>query len=203
MKRRDFLKTSVTASAVAALADLPLKSAAAGAEGANAARDFYELRAYHLKEGASHELLDSYLEKAALPALNRAGAKPIGVFAEQEPKDGEKTWVLITYPSLEAFSAATARVAADADYQKAGAEYLALPKDKPGFDRIDSWFLLAFSGMPRIELPPYSRDGFLVMFTVVPLIMGALWFFSLLNEEKRVTVAAPRAAMPAASNPSL
>lgn len=153
MKRRNFLKTSVAASAVAALADLPLKSAAA-----SGARDFYELRAYRLKEGASHDLLDSYLEKAAIPALNRAGAKPIGVFTEQEPKDGEKMWVLITYPSLESFSAAITRVPADADYQKAGAEYLALPKDKPGFERIDSWFLLAFSGMPKIELPPYSRE---------------------------------------------
>src|SRR5207244_11692593 len=29
---------------------------------------------------------------------------------------------------------------------------------KPGFERIDSWFLLAFSGMPKIEQPPYSRE---------------------------------------------
>ena len=32
------------------------------------------------------------------------------------------------------------------------------PKDKPAFDRIDSWLMLAFAGMPRLELPPYSRE---------------------------------------------
>jgi len=156
MKRREFLKTSATATALTALAHAPL--AASAAQGSTAGREFYELRAYHLKEGASHDLLDSYLEKAAIPALNRAGAKPVGVFNEQEPKDGEKLWMLITYPSLDSFSAVTSKVAADPDYLKAGAEYLALPKDKPGFERIDSWFLLAFSGLPKMELPSYSRE---------------------------------------------
>lgn len=162
MKRRDFLKTSATAAAVAALTNA--RTGVNAAERSNAGREFYELRAYHLKEGASHDLLDSYLEKAAIPALNRSGAKPVGVFTEQgaeegqKPKDGEKIWVLITYPSLDTFSIVTSRVAADPDYLKAGEEYLALPKDKPGFERIDSWFLLAFSGMMKMELPAFSRE---------------------------------------------
>jgi hypothetical protein len=163
MKRREFLKTSATVSAITAAVGTASIGALA-ADQSTAGRDYYELRAYRLKEGGRNDLLDSYLEKAAIPALNRSGAKPIGVFVEQganegeKPKDGDKLWMLITYPSLEAFSMATARVATDPDYLKSGAEYLALPKDKPGFERIDSWFLLAFFGLPKLDLPAYSRE---------------------------------------------
>src|SRR5437899_9022240 len=157
MKRRAFLKTSVTASALAAVSQSLLNTSAAERSSGNN-REFYELRAYRLKPGADHALLDSYLEHALIPALNRLGAKPVGAFVEQEPKDGDKIWVLIPYSSVDSFSNTVAKLTGDSDYLKSGAEYLSVPKDKPGFDRIDSWFLLAFGGMPKIELPPYSRN---------------------------------------------
>jgi hypothetical protein len=67
-------------------------------------------------------------------------------------------YVVIPYPSLETFAGAAARVNADAEYQKAGAEYLQTAKTKSGFERIDSWLLLAFAGMPKLELPAYCRE---------------------------------------------
>jgi hypothetical protein len=157
MKRRDFIKTSITASALAGVA--PASLPASAAESGNMTnRDYYELRAYRLKAGASHDLLDDYLAKAAIPALNRIGVKNVGVFTEPEAKDGPAVWVLIPYGSLEMFSTAAARVNADSDYQKTGEKYLQVPKDQAAFDRIDSWLLLAFSGMPRLEVPVLARD---------------------------------------------
>lgn len=132
-------------------------SAAAEPEGAGG-REYYELRAYRLAGEGNHDLLDAYLEKAAIPALNRLGIKPVGVFTETEPKDGPAVYVLIPYPSLELVAAATARLNADPECQKAGAAYLQSPKAKPAFDRIDSWLLLAFAGLPKLELPAYSRE---------------------------------------------
>ena len=120
-------------------------------------REYYELRAYRLAAGVGHELLDGYLEKAAIPALNRLGIKPVGVFTEKEPKE-PAVYMLIPYPSLESFSSAGPHMIADAEYQKAGAEYLKTDKSKPAFQRIDSWLLLAFAGMPKLELPAYSRE---------------------------------------------
>jgi hypothetical protein len=154
MKRREFITTSLAASALTGISPSALTAPATG----GGAREYYEIRAYHLKEGAKHELLDGYLEKAAIPALNRLGVKPVGAFTELEPKDGAALWVVIPYPSLEAFATVTAQLPADPAYQKTGAEYLQLPKATPGFERIDSWFLLAFSGMPKLEQPPYSRE---------------------------------------------
>ena len=86
-------------------------------------------------------MLDAYIEKAAIPALNRLGVKPVGVFVQQERtgapdptevRDASTVLVLRTYPSLEVFATATARLSADPEYQKAGAEYLAFAQDQPG-----------------------------------------------------------------------
>ncbi len=156
MKRRDFLKTSLAASALAGLAPA---SRAVGAEPTGpTGRDYYELRAYHLQEGANHDLLDAYLGQAAIPAWNRLGIKLVGAFTEMEAKDAPTVYVLIPYPSLEAFATASARLNADSEYQRAAAPYRQTPKSKAAFQRIDSWLLLAFAGMPKLELPAYSRE---------------------------------------------
>jgi hypothetical protein len=152
MKRREFLKSSLAVSALAGFSVPAVEPAKA------MNREFYELRAYRLKAATSGDLLDGYLEKAAIPAWNRLGLKPVGVFTEPEAKDGPAVWVLIPYPSMEVFSSAVARVNSDAEYQKAGAEYLSVLKSAAAFERIDSWLLLAFSGMPQIELSALSKE---------------------------------------------
>ncbi len=166
MKRRQFIKTSVAASTLAGLGPLGLNASAAEAPGGGN-REYYELRGYRLKPGAKHDLLDAYIEKAAIPALNRLGVKPVGVFVQQdragapdptEIRDWSTVWVLRTYPSLEVFAQATARMSADPEYQQAGADYLNSPKSNPAFDRIDSWFMLAFAGLPKLELPAYCQE---------------------------------------------
>jgi len=157
MKRREFLTTTVAASTLAGLGTAGLAASAAAQTGARN-REYYELRVYRLKAGANHELLDAYVEKAAIPALNRLGVKPVGVFTEIDPKDGPALYVLRTYPALEVLATATARLSADAEYQKAGAEYLNSPKTNPAFERIDSWLMLAFAGLPKLELPAYCRE---------------------------------------------
>src|SRR2546422_4825611 len=144
MKRRQFIKGSMAASAIAAVGLKTLD--ASGAERNSTNQEYYELRAYRWKNGANHAPLQDYLEKAAIPALNRSGARPIGVFTQQERsgsvsgseiRETNTLFVLIPYPSFESFATATARLAADEEHNKVGAEYLRLPKDAPGFDRID------------------------------------------------------------------
>jgi len=157
MKRREFLTSSMAASAVAGLAATGLRAAETGTSGASG-RMYYELRAYRLKTGANHDLLDGYLEKAAIPAWNRLGINPVGAFVESEPKGAPSVFVLLPYPSLEVFQTATQRLGADAEYLKAGAAHLETPKANPSFERLDSWLLLAFAGMPKLELPPYCRE---------------------------------------------
>ncbi len=157
MKRRQFLKTSLAASAVAGLSHAS-KAAAAAGSGKNSGQESYELRVYRLKSGASRELLDGFLEKAAIPALNRLGVSTVGAFTENEPKEGPAVYLVIPYPSLDSFGASVAQINADVEYQKAGAQYLKVAKSNPGFQRIDSWLLLAFAGMPKLKLPAYCQE---------------------------------------------
>ena len=168
MKRREFLTTTVAASILAGLGTAGLTaSAAEGAATGPGNREYYELRGYRIKGEANRGLLDAYIEKAAIPALNRLGVKPVGVFVQQERagapdptevRDALTVLVLRTYPSLEVFAQAAARLSADAEYQQAGAEYLNSPKSNPAFERIDSWLILAFAGLPKLELPVYCRE---------------------------------------------
>lgn len=155
MKRRSFLKKSITAVALAGVGPAQFASAA---ETKTSGREYYELRAYRLQAASDHSLLDGYLEKAAIPALNRLGIKSVGVFTEVEPKESAAVYMLIPYSSLDTFATAAARLNDDSEYQSAGSEYLQTTKTHPGFVRIDSWLMLAFAGMPRLELPAYSRD---------------------------------------------
>jgi len=153
MKRREFLKTSIAASTLAGLG-----TAGVLAQGGDLNREYYELRIYRLKSGAKTDVLDSYLESAAIPAWNRLGIKPVGAFTERESKEAPAVYVLIPYPSLTSFSEAVTKLMADPELQKNGAAYLQSPKDNPGFDRIESWLMLAFAGLPKLEQPAYSRD---------------------------------------------
>ena len=51
----------------------------------------------------------------------------------------------------------TSEINLDPAVQKAGADYLAIPKANPAYERIDSWLLRAFAGMPQMALPEFSR----------------------------------------------
>jgi hypothetical protein len=158
LNRRDFLKTTLAASATAALAGLP--SAARASETPAPGGEHYELRAYRLRPGAPHALLDSYLEKAFIPAVNARGIEAVGVFTEPEAKDGAAVWVLIPHPTLESVSHVTASLNADPAVRAAGMEYLSSPtKDQPAFDRVDSWLLLPFAGLPKLAVPALAREG--------------------------------------------
>src|ERR1039458_6717754 len=85
MKRREFITTTMAASTMAGLATGSLTSSAAERSATRPGnRDYYELRAYRLKGDANRGLLEAYIEKAAIPALNRLGVKPVGVFVQQE-----------------------------------------------------------------------------------------------------------------------
>ena len=166
MKRRQFIKGTMAASTIAAVG-LETRSAAAAEPAQTGAQEFYQLRAYRLKDAGHRPLLDGFLEKAAIPALNRIGLKPIGVFVQQERsgaasgtevREPNTVFVLIPYPSLESLASVPARLQADEEFRTAGADYLNVGKDNPAFERIDSWLMVAFSGMPRIAQPAYSLE---------------------------------------------
>ena len=150
MKRREFLKSSAAAASVAAVS--PFLSANA-AEASKAAREFYELRLYHLRRGPMTKRFDDFYRDAAIPAMNRAGIAPVGVFNVMFGPDSPTMYVLLPHKSIESFGTALDRVRADADYQKAGAEFINAPPGDPSYIRVEISLLVAFASIPRVEVP--------------------------------------------------
>ena len=148
MKRREFLKTSSLAGGAALSVGWGARAAAQAGS-----RELYELRVYEMRTGNKRAVLNEYLEKAAIPAWNRMGNRPVGVFTVLSGANALLLHVLIPYPDFAAFAAAPARLAADAEYQKAAAPYLAASIDDPAYTRYESTLLLAFPNVPRIRVP--------------------------------------------------
>jgi hypothetical protein len=165
--RRTFITSSIAATATLAA------SVRAAGPSASAGREYYELRCYglkadtRLKANAARGPLDAYLEQALLPALGKRGVKNVGVFTEikvdkpsatSTPIPDSPVWVLIPHATLDSFVSVSAEINADPAVQQAGAAYLQVAKASPAFERIDSWLYLAFKGMPRMEVPAFSKS---------------------------------------------
>lgn len=117
------------------------------------ARQWYELRTYHFSDDAQQRLTETYLEQAYLPALNRSGLHPIGVFTETQSQGTARLFLLIPYPDLETFAGLDTKLAADDAYTAAAGPYLNAPASSPAYERIESFLLHAFRHMPAIEVP--------------------------------------------------
>ncbi len=114
-----------------------------------------ELRTYTLVDAAAEAKLDSYLESALIPALQRQGLGPIGAFDQASPaaEAPVEVMLLIAGPTVEAVTGAAAKLATDADYQAAAKSYLATPAKQPVLERIRSELLISFDCWPQVKRP--------------------------------------------------
>jgi len=145
MNRRHFITLSGAAGIAA------ITSSTAGADQSGSGRDYYELRQFILENETQKKNLDTFLKGAAIPAMNRLGLKPVGVFY---PAEGiSPVYVLIRHKSLESFATFSAQLAADPEFMAKGEEFINAPASAPAFKRIESSLMVAFTGMPQIETP--------------------------------------------------
>ena len=153
MQRRDFLTSSLAAAAVAFN---PGGSAAQSTSGKP--REYYELRKYQLQSGPQGKLLQSYLADALIPALNRMGFSPVGVFTLDLGPETPATYLLIPSNKLESLATAELELAKDEEFMKAAAPFWAAPATAPGFLRIESSLMIAFAGWPQLVVPPVTAQ---------------------------------------------
>lgn len=152
MNRRRFITTTAAAAAVTGLTST-LSSTMAAESPKNVKPEYYEWRTYSLKNAEQLALVERHWAKAAIPALNRLGVSNVGTFREQTASPAPKFYVLLTYASLEQFHTVNAKLIGEAQYQKDGAEYLSVEAKSPAYERIESTLMLAFDGMPKLEVP--------------------------------------------------
>jgi len=149
MNRRRFLTSSLSAASAGALA------AGAHAQTSKAAPELYELRQYHLRVTMRQRFSDHFKDEA-VPAYNRAGIGPIGVFTVGFGPDNPTFWVLLPHKNIQSVVEVDTKLQADAQYK---APFLRLPSTDPGYVRIDSQLMVAFDGIPVLEKPSGALAG--------------------------------------------
>ncbi len=153
MERRSFVQASL-------LTVGTLTAGQALAADTKPSGELYELRVYHLK-AARQAILDDYLSKAFIPALKRYGIGPVGVFVDKVDADKVNVYVLIVHHSADQIATLSTRLAADEDYLKAAADYLATKPGDPVYSRVESSLLAAIEGMPKLAKPDSSKPRIL------------------------------------------
>ena len=155
MDRRDF----VTASLGAALApSMTMTAAGAGsattAEGPPLARpQLLELRRYQFRFGPMEARYAEYAKGALIPALNRAGVKPVGAFSVVFGGDTPAACLLLPHAGPDSVSGVAGRLASDPEYLRAAAAFRSLPATDPPYVRRDSLLMTAFDSFPSVEVP--------------------------------------------------
>jgi hypothetical protein len=148
MKRREFLAAGAGALAATATAS-PLHAQTSGG------KEYYELRCYHFENEEKRQTSIKFIGDVAIPALNRIGVKPVGVFIP-EPEEGDKSlklWLLMPHASAESIVTVMSKLGEDGTFLNDGADYIDVPFDQPHFQRYESSILVAFDDHPKLTVP--------------------------------------------------
>jgi hypothetical protein len=147
MKRRDFLTTSLAASAVALSGQSQAQTPAASP------REYYQLRKYSLQSGPQTKLTDHYIGDALIPALSRLGIGPVGAFRLEFGPETPTLYVLLPSSNLETLATVDLRLAKDEEFMKVADPFWNAPAAAPPFVRLESSLLIAFEGYPKLTVP--------------------------------------------------
>jgi hypothetical protein len=122
-------------------------------------RFYYQIKIYHFKTQAQEDRLDSYFQKAYIPALHKLGVKNVGVFKPVTPDTASRlVYVLIPFKSWSALENSDQKLAADGDYLIAGKDYIDAAYNNAPYTRLETIVLRAFPKMPEPELPGLTSN---------------------------------------------
>ena len=147
--RRGFVVSTVGTTLLAAAG---LTGAQRSGGGEPSVPDLFVWRQYSLRTGTGPRRLADYLQNAYIPALNRSGHKPIGVFEVVAGLPAPTVFVL-TPASAENLATIESSLERDEQFLRAAAPYFETPPADPVYVRQEVSLLSAFSRFPRIEVP--------------------------------------------------
>ncbi len=108
---------------------------------------------FRMLPGQRRGLLIRFVADALVPALNRAGVKPVGVFRPQYGEDSLTLRLLLPYPSADSVLTLTDRLMADEEFRRAGRDILEAGISDPAYVRLERELMLAFRDFPRVATP--------------------------------------------------
>jgi hypothetical protein len=145
MFRRDFL-TSLALPAIGILDEYQTGPA-------TASPDLFVWRQYSLRTGTQPRRLADFLQNAAIPALNRIGHTPVGVFEVVTGLPTPTMFVLTPCSSIESVVTMEGALDKDDAFASAAAAYIDASPADPAYVRQEVSLLGAFPKFPRIAVP--------------------------------------------------
>jgi len=121
-------------------------------------REYYQLITYRLSTSTQEQSIDSYLEKAFIPALHRKSIKQVGVFKPiaNDTSVHKIIYVLIPSNKIETLTDLSKQLLKDKQYLAAGKDYLEALHTNPSYQRMESTLMHAFTMAPKLILPKLS-----------------------------------------------
>ena len=118
-------------------------------------QEFYEIKVYHFNSREQENILDTYYEKAFMPAAHKAGVKNIGVFKplSNDTVTDKRLYVIIPFTSTDQMINLTLQMEKNPEYIKSGDDYINAPYTAPPYTRYESILLKAFTTAPVMQLP--------------------------------------------------
>jgi len=139
--------------------------------GADAPREWIELKQYTCSSVEVRDKLMAVLDSALIPALNRQGAKKVGVFwTDSATNDGNadydtSVFVLASFPDAAACLTAEGKLLKDAVFMRDAAALFNAPMKEPLYDSCASSVFQAFATCPTVEQAAKS-DGRLLQLRI-------------------------------------
>ena len=163
MQRREFLTAgsaglAALTTATTLNADVPL------AEVVTIGLPIIEVQKYTVKNAEKREKLVEILDKALIPALNRRGLKPIGIFVPiaKEEKYALNVFVVIPHnpgnKEDEGFLFGDQYLLRDAEYRKDAAPLFETTSKDPVYTDCETFFLGSGPPVPFLEVPQLGPD---------------------------------------------
>jgi hypothetical protein len=149
MHRRDFVAASLGSSL------WPAVGRGMEAQGGGGARPplLLELRRYHFRYGPMEARYTEYAKSVLIPAMNRAGVKPVGAFSVAVGPDSPTVYLLLPHPDAESVAGLAGRLSADPEYRAAAGPFRGLPPADPLYAGRESTLMAAFATVPGVEAP--------------------------------------------------
>ncbi len=117
-------------------------------------QEYYEIRTYQMKFRGNTGILENYLSKALIPALNKYGVNKVGVFKDMGKPEPTIVVVAIPFASIEAYAGYKDALEKDANYQEVSKPYFEqVGLEKPLYEKISTYLAKGFSGHPSMKLP--------------------------------------------------
>ncbi len=152
MKRREFLMaaagTCLLGAGIAPAAD-------------QAPKQIVELRLYTFASDAKQKAFAEFVGQTMVPALNRAGVTPVGVFEAYKgdlakvnlKADSTNLYLVLPHNSVESFLTLADKLAADEEYQKAAPGILDAPRKEPAYTGCETSVMTSFGAVSKVEVP--------------------------------------------------